>query len=56
LPIIPVKLEGLEKVLHRSAKFPSAGPARVKFGPAIRSTNTDPAAIAQEIERAVRAL
>jgi long-chain acyl-CoA synthetase len=56
LPVVPVKLEGLERVLHRSAKFPTPGPARVKFGPAVRSEETDPAALAREIERAVRSL
>lgn len=56
LPVVPVKLEGLEKVLHRSAKFPSAGPAQVKFGPAVHPTSSDPAAIARQIEQAVRAL
>ncbi len=55
-PVVPVRLEGLEKVLHKSAKFATPGKARVKFGPAMRFGGTDYAAIAKEIEEAVRRL
>jgi long-chain acyl-CoA synthetase len=56
LPVVPVKLEGLERVLHKSAKFPTPGRARVKFGPALRLEGDDYAALATRIEEAVRAL
>ena len=49
-------IEGLEKVLHKSAKFPAPGRARVKFGPALRLEGSDYAALAKRIESAVRAI
>jgi long-chain acyl-CoA synthetase len=56
LPVIPVRLVGLERVLHKSAKFPTPGRARVVFGPLLRFEGDDYAAIAKQIEAAVRAL
>ncbi len=56
LPVIPVRLEGLERVLHKSAKFPTPGRARVKFGPPLQLQGDDYTAIAKQIEAAVRAL
>jgi long-chain acyl-CoA synthetase len=56
IPVVPVRLEGLEQVLHKSAKFPTPGPARVKFGPALRLEGDDYAALAKQIEEAVRKL
>jgi long-chain acyl-CoA synthetase len=56
LPVIPVRIEGLERVLHKSAKFPVPGRARVKFGPPLRIEGGDYAALAKQIEEAVRAL
>ncbi len=56
LPVVPVRLVGLERVLHKDAKFPTPGRARVKFGPALRLEGDDYAALAAKIEDAVRAL
>ncbi|MGA2712109.1 MAG: AMP-binding protein [Bryobacteraceae bacterium] len=56
LPVVPVRLEGLERVLHKSAKFATPGRARVRFGPALRPDGDDYAALAKQIEDAVRAL
>ena len=56
IPVVPVRIEGLEKVLHKSAKFPAPGRARVKFGPALRLEGSDYAALAKRIESAVRAI
>lgn len=55
-PVVPVRLEGLERVLHKSAKFATPGRAGVKFGAPIRVEGDDYAAIARQIEEAVRAL
>ena len=54
VPVIPVRLIGLEKVLNRNAKFPTPGRARVVFGPAIHPTGDDPTPIAKQIEEAVK--
>jgi long-chain acyl-CoA synthetase len=56
LPVVPVRLEGLERVLHKSAKFATPGRVRVKFGPALRLEGDDYAALARQIEGAIRAL
>src|SRR4029077_2948651 len=56
LPVVPVRLEGLERVLHKSAKFPAPGRARVKFGPPLQLHGDDYTALAKQIEAAVRAI
>jgi long-chain acyl-CoA synthetase len=56
LPVVPVRLIGLERVLHTSAKFPTPGPVEVRFGQAMHFSGSDYAAIASQIEEAVRAL
>lgn len=56
IPVVPVRLEGLERVLHKDAKFATPGRARVKFGKAMRLEGENYAALAKEIEAAVRAL
>ncbi len=56
IPVVPLRIEGLERVLHQSAKFPTPGRARVKFGPALRLEGSDYAALAKRIESAVRAI
>jgi long-chain acyl-CoA synthetase len=56
IPVVPVRLEGLEQVLHKSAKFPTPGRARVKFGPPLRLDGEDYAGLAKRIEDAVREL
>jgi long-chain acyl-CoA synthetase len=54
VPVVPVRLEGFERVLHKSAKFPTPGRASVKFGPPLRLEGDDYAALAKQIEEAVR--
>jgi long-chain acyl-CoA synthetase len=56
IPVVPVRIEGLERVLHKSAKFPAPGRAWVKFGPALRLEGSDYAGLAKRIEAAVRAI
>ena len=56
LPIVPVRLEGLDRVLHRTMKFPVRGPVRVAFGAPIRVSGTDYAGLAKIVEEAVRGL
>ena len=51
VPVVPVRLEGLDKVLHKSAKFATPGRARVKFGPAMHFRGDDYAAIAKESKK-----
>jgi long-chain acyl-CoA synthetase len=56
IPVVPVRLEGFEQVLHKDAKFATPGRARVKFGKAMRLEGEDYKALAREIEEAVREL
>ena len=56
VPVIPVRLEGLDKVLHHTWKMASPGPVRVAFGAPLRLSGEDYAAMAQQVEDAVRQL
>ena len=54
--VVPVRLDGLDRVLHPKMKFPKRGPARVAFGAPMRLTGDDYEALAKQIESAVRSL
>jgi long-chain acyl-CoA synthetase len=56
LPVVPVRLEGLEKVLHQKMRWPRRGAARVAFGAPIRLQGDDYQALAKRVEDAVKAL
>jgi long-chain acyl-CoA synthetase len=56
VPVIPVRLDGLEHVLPRHASFPTRSTARCAFGAPILLTGNDYAALATEVETAVRDL
>jgi 1-acyl-sn-glycerol-3-phosphate acyltransferase len=56
VPVVPVRLDGLDQVLAPTARFPTRGPARCAFGAAMSLTGNDYAALAQRVEEAVRAL
>ena len=56
IPVVPVRIEGLERVLHKTAKFPAPGRARVKLGAPINVEGEDYAALAKEIQEAVENL
>jgi 1-acyl-sn-glycerol-3-phosphate acyltransferase len=56
MPVVPVRLDGLDRVLHHTWKFPARGPARVSFGAPISLKGNDYAALSRNVEEAVRAL
>jgi long-chain acyl-CoA synthetase len=56
VPVVPVHLAGLDRVLHKGANFATPGRATVTFGAPLRPAGNDAAAIAQQIEDAVRKL
>jgi long-chain acyl-CoA synthetase len=56
LPVVPVRLEGLDRVLHQKARMASPGRARVIFGPPLALQGDDYTALAQQVEEAVRRL
>ncbi len=56
LPVVPVRLEGLDRILHHSWHMARPGRARVSFGPPMRLTGDDFAALAGQVENVVRNL
>ncbi|PYR92569.1 MAG: hypothetical protein DMF84_13815 [Acidobacteria bacterium] len=56
VPVVPVRLEGLDRILHQTAQFPRIGRARCAFGAPISLTGHGYAALAAQVEAAVRAL
>jgi long-chain acyl-CoA synthetase len=56
LPIIPVRIDGADRVLHTSWKWPRPGPVSVTFGAPIRLSGDNYAELARQVEQAVRDL
>ena len=56
VPVVPVRLDGLDKVLHQKARMATPGPVRVRFGAPLELHGEDYAALTQQVEDAVRAL
>jgi len=56
VPVVPVRIEGLDKVLHHSWRMARPGRVRVAFGEPLRLTGDDYEALAKRVEEAVRAL
>ena len=56
VPVVPVRLDGVDRVLHPRWKFPRPGRVRVAFGAPLRLRGDDYAALAAQVERAVKAL
>ncbi len=56
IPVIPVRLLDLEKILHQSWKMAKPGRATVKFGKPLHLQGDDYAALARQVEQAVRDL
>jgi 1-acyl-sn-glycerol-3-phosphate acyltransferase len=56
VPVVPVRLEGLDRILHQTWKFPVRGPARVSFGAPIFLEGNDYAELSRRLETGVRSL
>ena len=56
VPVVPVRIDGLDRILHHTWKFPQRGRARILFGPPMLLKGNDYAALAGEVEAAVRGL
>jgi long-chain acyl-CoA synthetase len=54
LPVVPVRLDGLDRILHHSWKFPQRGTVIVTFGAPISLKGNDYVALAQQVESGVR--
>jgi long-chain acyl-CoA synthetase len=56
VPVVPVRLDGVDRVLHPKAKMATPGRVRVTFGAPMRLRGDDYAALAAEVEQRVRSL
>jgi long-chain acyl-CoA synthetase len=56
VPVVPVRLEGLDKILHQSWHMARPGAVRVKFGAPVHLAGEDYAQLARQVEQAVRNL
>jgi len=55
-PVVPVRIVGVDRVLHRTAWWPHMGRVEVRFGTPITLTGENFADLAARVEAAVRAL
>jgi long-chain acyl-CoA synthetase len=56
VPVVPVRIEGLDRVLHPTWRMARPGRVRVAFGAPMRLIGEDYAALARQVEDAVRGL
>jgi long-chain acyl-CoA synthetase len=56
VPVVPVRIDGLDRVLHHTWKMARPGKVRVAFGKPMQFSGDDYDAIAAQVEAAVRAL
>jgi long-chain acyl-CoA synthetase len=56
VPVVPVRLDGVDRVLHPKAKMATPSRVRVAFGTPMRLRGEEYAELAAEVERRVKAL
>ena len=56
MPVVPVRIDGIDKVLHPSWRMARPGRVRGAFGAPMRLTGDDYAELAQRVEDAVKRL
>lgn len=56
VPVVPVRLHGLETILHRHARWPHPGRVEISFGPPLHLKGQDYVGLAKKVEQAVLAL
>jgi long-chain acyl-CoA synthetase len=56
VPVVPVRLDGVDRVLHQTWKMAKPGRVRVSFGPPMRLAGDGYADLARQVEDAVRKL
>jgi long-chain acyl-CoA synthetase len=56
VPVVPVRLDGVDRVLHMKWKMAKPGHVRVAFGAPMRLRGEDYAALARDVERRVKSL
>jgi long-chain acyl-CoA synthetase len=56
VPVVPVRIDGLDKVLHHTWKMATPGRVRIAFGAPLRLVGEDYEGLARQVEDAVKAL
>ena len=56
VPVIPVRLDGIDRVLHQKWKMAKPGPVSVTFGPPMQLNGDDYVQLTAQVEEAVRKL
>jgi 1-acyl-sn-glycerol-3-phosphate acyltransferase len=56
IPVVPVRIDGVDRILHPTWRMVRPGPVRIAFGAPLRLRGEDYAALAADVEAAVRAL
>ena len=56
VPVVPVRIEGLDKVLHPKMRWPKKGPVTVSFGAPMRLEGDDYQGLARQVGEEVRKL
>ena len=56
VPVVPVRLDGLDRVLHKSWHMARPGRVSVKFGEPLALKGQDYVALARRVEDAVKSL
>jgi long-chain acyl-CoA synthetase len=56
VPVVPVRIDGLDKVLHHTWKMARPGRIRIAFGAPMHLSGDDYEALAKQVEDAVRAI
>jgi 1-acyl-sn-glycerol-3-phosphate acyltransferase len=56
VPVVPVRVDGVHEILHVKDKMARPGRVRVAFGRPMRLQGDDYAALARQVEDAVRGL
>ncbi len=56
IPVVPLRLQGMDSVLHEGWKMARPGRVDITFGPALHLTGDDYLALARQVEEAVRKL
>ncbi len=56
IPVVPIRIDGMDRVLHESWKMARMGRVRIAFGRPLELKGDDYLASAKRVEEAVRAL
>jgi 1-acyl-sn-glycerol-3-phosphate acyltransferase len=56
VPVVPVRIDGLDRVLHPTWKMARPGRVQVRFGAPLTLAGDDFGALARQVEEAVRGL